>query len=109
MKGQDFEFTMTKSFSNSEVEIFVQVKNFTPERPAPACSNPSSPLYSDSGDSAEFEDLIINMIIVADQGKVFFIPLTDDLFLFIQGEIIEEVFKRGEKHYSEMISGRYND
>jgi hypothetical protein len=37
-------------------ELKVQVvAKFTPGRPAPPCSNPNSPLFSDSGDPAEIE------------------------------------------------------
>jgi len=37
--------------------IEFDIKIITPNRPAPACSNPDSPLFSDPGDSCEFEIL----------------------------------------------------
>ena len=36
-------------------EIRFEISNFSPGRPAPACSNPSSPAYSDPGDPMEFD------------------------------------------------------
>jgi len=36
-------------------DVFRVEGSFTPGRPAPTCSNPSSPRYSDPGDPAEFE------------------------------------------------------
>jgi hypothetical protein len=107
MKGYNFEFTMSKSFPNAEVEIFIQVKDFTPERPAPACSNPSSPAYSDCGDSAEFGDYFVHMMIMTEQGKIFFIPLPDDLFALLEEEIIEEIFKKGEENHQAELSERW--
>lgn len=40
-----------------DLEFSVHVIGFTPERPAPACSNPSSPRFADPGDPAEYEDI----------------------------------------------------
>ena len=38
-----------------EIEVEVRVLSYTPDRPAPACSNPSSPAFSDPGDPGEVE------------------------------------------------------
>ena len=37
------------------VVILIDVTHYSPERPAPPCSNPSSPAYSDPGDDEEIE------------------------------------------------------
>jgi hypothetical protein len=50
--SKDFEFT-----DYHEFEIEIKVTGFTPERPAPACSNHDSPAFSDCGDSAEWNEV----------------------------------------------------
>lgn len=35
--------------------LHIEVTHYRPARPAPACSNPSDPAYSDPGDDVEFE------------------------------------------------------
>ncbi len=61
---------------------------FTPARPAPACSNPDSPAFSDSGDGAEtdaqFEDC-------PKCGR----EITDD-------ELLDQAEKQSESHFAEM-------
>lgn len=103
MAGINFEFTMQEAFTNSDLEIFIQVKGFTPSREAPPCSNHDSPAYSDCGDDAEFDDYIASLIIVSSSGRVFFIPLPEELHDVLEIKITEEIFKRGEKHYYENI------
>ena len=51
----------------------------TPERPAPPCSNPSSPLYSDDGDpgGVECEDTCQNCGEKIDQESVYAAGLED--------------------------------
>ncbi len=48
------------------LKVKVEIKGFKPSREAPACSNPSSPLYSDFGDDAVVEDYKISAIIPED-------------------------------------------
>lgn len=78
MKKIDFEFE-----TEITIPVKVVVKEFTPERPSPVCSNPSSPLYSDPGDPADWSDV---EIILGDVNIIDY--LTDDVFEFIDGEII---------------------
>lgn len=99
MSRFNFEFIIEKEFKNSYVEIFINVKNYIPTRPAPICSNPSSPAFSDCGDDPEFEDYTANILILTEQGQIFFVPLPDDLHDVLETEIIDEIFKRGDKHY----------
>lgn len=53
-KSADFEFETTR-----EITVRIKVKEYTPGRPAPACSNPSSPAYGDCGDDPEIGDVEI--------------------------------------------------
>ena len=50
--SKDFDF-----IDYHEFEIEVKVTGFTPERPAPACSNHDSPAFSDCGCPAEWSDV----------------------------------------------------
>ena len=44
-----------------DIPLEVKVTGYKPSRPAPACSNPSSPKFSDSGDDCEYEiDFVVN-------------------------------------------------
>jgi hypothetical protein len=38
-----------------DFKIALNIRNFTPGRDMPACQNPDSPLYSDQGESAEYD------------------------------------------------------
>ena len=38
-----------------KLSLHINVTHYKPGREAPACSNPSSPLFSDPGDDEEFE------------------------------------------------------
>lgn len=47
---------ITREHGGHEFEIELQCEcNFTPDRPAPFCSNPDSAAFSDSGDPGELE------------------------------------------------------
>lgn len=45
---------MTGEYTCPHCETEIEVL-FTPARPAPPCSNPNSPAFSDSGDPAELD------------------------------------------------------
>lgn len=67
-------------WDGEERRLQVDVK-YLPGRPAPACSNPDSPAFSDSGDPDELE--IVRAVIVKD-GKELPIPkevLDEDRFI----------------------------
>lgn len=70
----------------------VIVDGFTESRPAPACSNPSDPSYSDCGDDAEFDDfeIVINGV-----------NLVDHLPQQIINNIIEEILVTGDEYCSQ--------
>ncbi len=53
MKGYNFNFHVDEGC----LELNIQVEGFTPSRPAPDCSIPDDPQYSDGGDDAEWDDV----------------------------------------------------
>ena len=54
-RGCQSDFTVTDEELDIFPELRFEITDFTPGRPAPACSNPSSPAYSDPGDPMEFD------------------------------------------------------
>jgi len=48
---------MIKNFK-TEIQFDIQITHYRPGRAAPACSNPDSPEFSDSGDDPELEFII---------------------------------------------------
>ena len=76
-----------------DLPVTIEVEGFIPERPAPPCTNPSSPLYSDCGDPAEFSDF-----------RVFFgnKDITGIIPERIIEEIIEQIYIEGENEVSSM-------
>jgi len=106
--GFNFEFSMDYDFDNhSGTELFLQVNDFIPSRPAPACNNPDSPSFSDCGDDAEYDEFLVH-IVIRHQGKVFFIPLPDDMYLLLEDELIDRIFNEGEKKYQKMLDDEYD-
>lgn len=55
IKDYDICTPLPCGFEFAEVLIFAKVNNYIPERPAPVCSNPDSPLFSDCGDPSEID------------------------------------------------------
>ena len=55
MSDYDICVLLPDGFDFAEILIFAKVDYYTPERPAPFCSNPDSPLFSDPGDSSEID------------------------------------------------------
>ena len=109
MRGFDFEFSMDYDFDNhSETELFIQVRDFVPSRPAPACSNPDSPAFSDCGDDAEYDEFSIHMVIRHDK-KVFFLSLPDTLYAAIEDEVVYKIFCEGEQRYQKMLNDEYEE
>lgn len=53
------DFTVTDEELDIFPELRFEITDFTPGRPAPACSNPSSPRFSDPGDPMEYNTRII--------------------------------------------------
>lgn len=70
---------------NLDLEIIVDVIDYTPARPAPSCSNPSDPAYSDSGDPEEIdfvlylEDSAGNIQVVPDSLSILYENLLNDI------------------------------
>ena len=79
-----------------KASVLTTIEGYTPSRPAPACSNPSSPIFSDDGDPAEFEEIkaVLNIA-----GKLE-IELTDD-----QADAIYDVFSvQIERDYIDSVN-----
>jgi hypothetical protein len=62
---------------------------FIPGRPAPPCQDPSSPAFSDCGDSEEIDDLHVYLTRRGHKGKIIRLEITD--FIDDDGSIEEEV------------------
>lgn len=62
---------------------------FTPGRPAPPCQDPSSPTFSDCGDSEEIDDMHVYLTRKGHKGKIIRLEITD--FIDDESEIYEEV------------------
>ena len=76
---------------NIEIELRVEITHYSEERPAPACSNPSSPAYSDPGDDAELEFLLYT---IDDKGEKKEIP---EEFHFLYEDLYDDVSEEVEK------------
>jgi len=70
----------------------VDVDGYRPGRPAPVCSNPSSPAYSDPGDNPEFDDYKLTVSI---EGHT--IDITDKITEELDKKITEIIFQKGEE------------
>lgn len=91
-----------------EIEIEVDA-DYTPGRPAPACSNPSSPAFSDTGDASEIE--VIEMYLVNGKKKIK-IPV--DICDVICDTCIDELMDVADSVYNNdfayaMAEKSYND
>jgi len=84
------KFSFNTEIDLTEIEVEVKVTHFIPYRPAPACSNPDSPKFSDSGDDEEMEyDL---SFVCRDYNKTIIktIPFPDELYEFIDLQLVEQ-------------------
>ena len=85
-------------------ELKVKVRGYRPSRPAPACSNPDSPLYSDPGDDAEISDYDV---FFAEHDpktkKVHLFPVPDDMVDFWGGDFDDLVYQESEGAFGDMI------
>ncbi|HUU86385.1 MAG TPA: hypothetical protein VMX17_01360 [Candidatus Glassbacteria bacterium] len=76
---------------NIEIGLLVEITYYLPDRPAPACSNPSSPAYSDPGDDAELEFVLYT---IDGKGKKKEIP---EEFHFLYETLYDEIFEKVEE------------
>lgn len=81
------------------VEVEIEVLSYTPERPAPYCSNPDSPSYSDCGDDPEGEYRAFILI------GTHYIEFSDDMY----DEYDQEIFGMLEEHGNDYLEGQYQD
>ncbi len=88
--NQEFEYEIKFDELDTESTIIVEVwvDTFTPERPAPCCSNPDSPSFSDSGDSEEIEFEIL-AVIVGDEEHKITLELEEKLSDILYSKIVD--------------------
>jgi hypothetical protein len=89
----DFNFDV--NIDDMDYRVFVYGYIFS--RQAPVCDNPSSVNYSDCGDFAEFEDVIICPILHKDDKELICTPVPDDSCLYKDQRIIDKICEYGEK------------
>ena len=75
--------TFRKTF-NFSIEFIVDVRSYTPARPAPTCGNPSGTAYSDSGDPEEIE---FDLYFVIDDKKI---PVPNNMY-FLYDAVLDDV------------------
>jgi len=81
------------TIEKDDFTIEFTVIDFVPARQAPACSNPSSDSFSDSGDSAEFE--ISEAYIITKDNET---KLDQDAIDELSYTYFDEIVEQGEKH-----------
>jgi len=72
-----------------EIEVEVDVTHYTPYRPAPYCSNPDSPKFSDSGDDEELEYDLSFVFRGEDKKIMKTVPFPLGLYEFIDQKKVE--------------------
>lgn len=107
---------------NTEVtlEVRIRVDCFTPGYPAPACSNPSSPAFSDPGDDPEYESaqvVVVQKYSVYENGErvekereLEISPELQDLILEMCDEgVIEAGIQKIEKENQDYLVEKYEE
>ena len=106
MKGIDFDYEIQ---TETGVYLF-RVTDFYPEHPAPACSNPDSPRFSDPGDPVEYECEVFYLL--EDSGLMEELPERVQLAIIelYNGKIIAEgmthVYNYEQEVYEEKMRMR---
>lgn len=85
-----------------EFDIHVDVEGYTPERQTPACSDPDSTAYSDSGDPADF-DMFTCFFVFNYKGKKFKMEFPEELYNILEDKLFEEIFERGKDEADKVI------
>jgi len=98
MKKFDFDFITELKLNNGNFDILVQVTGFKPSRPAPPCSNPDSPAFSDCGDDPEFDDYKAHFYFSTTE-KTFFIDVPEELLDIVDEIMFEKICTKGEEIY----------
>jgi len=80
-----------------ELEFKIKVSGYKKGRPAPACSNPSSPLYSDSGDDPEWRDNEFYLIINDQEVKIHDERIID----YLEDRFTDDIITEGEYKHEE--------
>jgi hypothetical protein len=83
------------------VELSIEVEGYKASRPAPMCSNPDSPRYSDPGDGPEFD----NYTVCVNED----IDITDLLSQQVLNEIEERIVEEGEQSCRDDLDDRMSE
>jgi hypothetical protein len=76
-----------------ELEFKIKVSGYVKGRPAPACSDPSSPSYSDPGDDPEWRDNEFYLVTSEQEIKI-----TDEKIIdYLENLLIDDIITEGEK------------
>ena len=96
-----------------EVIVGAEITHYVPPRPAPACSNPSSPLYSDTGEPGECDYRLKGFIRIESAGDAepFMIELTEDQLHAIEShyELELQTQDKADDLFVEVFSDIKND
>ena len=68
----------------------IEIRGFNPGRPAPVCSNPDSPLFSDMGDDADIDEIEIFCNIAGIEFNLE--EINPDLFYQVYDKILDRIF-----------------
>ena len=88
------------NLEEARVYLRVYLENFEPGRPAPACSNPDSPLFSDPGDDPEWDSMQVVLVFTKKTQKMN--PITNDFdeeILETEIDLPEEAYDAFEEAY----------
>jgi hypothetical protein len=78
--------------SFTDLFLVIKVYGYKPARPAPACNNPDSPLFSDCGDDAEWDSVDFYYFI---DNKEYQIK-DEEFCLYLEDILIDEIITVGE-------------
>jgi len=88
------KFSFNTEIDLTEVEVEVKVSSYTPYRPAPDCSNPDSPKFSDPGDDEDFDWELV--FILRDSGNKIIkeIPFPKELYYNVDSDKMNELISK---------------
>ena len=99
-------FAIKKDFilkNDEEVTIFIEVCHFTGSRPAPACSNPDSPAFSDCGDDCDYD---AEYYLIEEDGGEKELHYSDPVLNELEDRLHQLICKKGEEESREIIFER---
>lgn len=98
---------MIKIESNVEIRVIVDV-DYTPARPAPACQDPDSPRFSDSGDDEVMEITAAWFLVGVPYGGPVRVPVPVALMDYVCGQIDDHVLEQCRDRIEKMKEEEYD-